>query len=88
MEFRRTPTKKWLKNLNLDHLSDVFEINGFDTVGALSAMDPGDIDVIFQLNGLKLGEQRLLKRQIEMLKTKVFAIKNIINISKCDIFSI
>ena len=87
MEFRRTPTKKWLKNLNLEHLSDVFEINGFDTVGALSAMDPGDIDVIFQLNGLKLGERRLLERHIEMLKTKVFAIKNIINISKCNIFS-
>ena len=77
MEFRRTPTKKWLRNLNLEHLSDVFEINGFDTVGALSAMDPGDIDVIFQPNGLKLGERRLLERQIEMLKTKVLAMKNI-----------
>ena len=48
-----------------------FEINGFDTVGALSAMDPGDIDVIFQRNGLKLGECRLLERQIEMRKTKL-----------------
>ena len=88
MEFRRTPTKKWLKNLNLEHLSDVFEINGFDTVGAFSAMDPGDIEVIFQPNELKLGERRLLERHIEMLKTKVFAIKNIINISKYNIFSI
>ena len=62
MEFRRTPTKKWLKNLNLEHLSDVFEINGFNTVGALPAMDPGDIDVIFQPNELKLGERRLFRK--------------------------
>ena len=34
MEFRRTPTKKWLKQLNLEHLSEFFEINGFQTVGA------------------------------------------------------
>jgi hypothetical protein len=46
--------KKWLKNLNLEHLlSYVFEINGFETVGAISAISPGDIDVIFQPNGLK-----------------------------------
>ena len=74
MEFRRTPTKKWLKQLNLEHLSEFFEINGFQTVGALSAMDLADIDVIFQPNGLKLGERRLLEKQIKMLQTKVIFI--------------
>jgi hypothetical protein len=34
-------------------------------------MDPGDVEVIFQPNGLKLGERRLLEQQIRMLKTKV-----------------
>jgi hypothetical protein len=53
----------------------VFEINGFETVGAISAMDPGDIDVIFQLNGLRLGERRFLEKQMKMLKTKVFAMQ-------------
>ncbi len=47
MEFRRTPTKKWLKHLNLQHLSYVLEMNGFETVGVISAMDPGDMDVLF-----------------------------------------
>ena len=41
MEFRRTLTKKWFKNLNLEHLSDVFEITDID--GNFSeAEDGGD----------------------------------------------
>ena len=71
MEFRSTPTKTWLNNMNLGPLSQVFERNGFETVGSISAMDPGDIDVIFQPNGLKLGERTLLEKQIKMLQTKV-----------------
>jgi hypothetical protein len=65
MDVRKTPTKKWLKHINLEHLAEVFESNGFETVGAIIAM------VIFQPNGLKLGERRLLEQQIRMLKTKV-----------------
>ena len=68
MDVRITPTKKWLKHINLEHLAEVFESNGFETVGA---MDQGDVEVIFQPNGLKLGERRLLEQQIRMLKTKV-----------------
>jgi hypothetical protein len=63
--------KKWLKHINLEHLAEVFESNGFETVGAIIAMDPGDVEVIFQPNGLKLGERRLLEQQIRILKTKV-----------------
>lgn len=71
MDVRKTPTKEWLKHISLEHLAEVFESNGFETVGAIIAMDPGDVEVIFQPNGLKLGERRLLEQQIRMLKTKV-----------------
>jgi hypothetical protein len=78
MDVRITPTKKWLKHINLEHLAEVFESNGFETVGAIIAMDPGDVKVIFQPNGPELGERRLLEQQIRMLKTKV---------SFCQVFS-
>ena len=56
--------------MNLEHLSEAFERNGFETVGAILAMDLGDLNVIFQPKGLKLGERRLIEQQIKMLKTK------------------
>ena len=71
MEFKSTPTKTWLSNMNLEHLAQAFERNVFETVESISAMDPADTDVIFQPNGLKLGERGLLEKQIQMLQTKV-----------------
>ena len=65
---RTTPTKTWLKKLNLSHLNAVFEAHGFNTVASVLAMSSGDLDTIFTPDQLKLGERRLLEQQIESMK--------------------
>ena len=65
---RKTPTKTWLKCLDLQHLSTLFEENGFKTVGSLIAMDLDDLTIIFKPSQLKLGERRLLEQNISRLK--------------------
>ena len=64
---RMTPTKKWLDSLNLGHLYKKFEENGFLTLASVQAMEQMDIDTMFQ-DELKLGERRLLEKQLQFLK--------------------
>ena len=45
--FSTTPTKKWLKSLNMEHIYHVFEEFGFTTLGSLKEMKEEDIDTIF-----------------------------------------
>ena len=70
--FSTTPTKKWLKPLNMEHIYHVFEEFGFTTVGSLKEMKEEDIDTIFCTpNKLKLGERRVLVSRLRSLQRKV-----------------
>ena len=67
--FSTTPTKAWLKALNMDHIYDIFESNGFTTVGSLKEMRDEDLQIMFSTpNKLKLGERRVLEARLRALR--------------------
>ena len=67
--FSTTPTKAWLKALNMDHIYDIFESNGFTIVGSLKEMHDEDLQVMFSIpNKLKLGERRVLEAKLRALR--------------------
>ena len=80
--FSTTPTKKWLKSLNMEHIYHVFEEFGFTTVGSLKEMKEEDIDTIFCTpNKLKLGERRVLESRLRSLQSLKVNLQQTFNFS-------
>ena len=54
--FSTTPTKTWLKALQMEHVYEIFESHGFTTVGSLKEMRDEDLQLMFKTpHKLKLG---------------------------------
>ena len=46
--FSTTPTKTWLKALQMEHVYEIFESHGFTTVGSLKEMRDEDLQLMFK----------------------------------------
>ena len=67
--FSTTPTKTWLKALQMEHVYEIFESHGFTTVGSLNEMRDEDLQLMFKApHKLKLVELRVLELKLRALR--------------------